>query len=71
MGKKRLFYYTKYSKAVFQQLIKLGFLEGIKRDVLIILSLIKNRKKEEKAVFIYGVLITDGSLRTRKDILFH
>lgn len=70
-NKKRLFYFTKYSKEVEQQFVAWGFPEGIKRDVLRIPQFIKEGNKKEKFAFIRGVLITDGSLRRRGDILFH
>lgn len=70
-GKKRLFEFTKYSKEIYFKIKDVGFPEGVKRDVLRVLPIIKNGTKVEKLAFIFGVLITDGSLRKRGDILFH
>jgi hypothetical protein len=70
-NKQRLFEICKYSKFVFIYLKRLGFPEGVKRDVLRVLECIKKANSKEKLAFILVVLITDGSLRKRGDILFH
>ena len=48
----------------------MGFPEGVKRDVLRILEIVKNGTDSEKLHFIHGVLITDGSVNDKR-ILFH
>lgn len=70
-NKQRLFNFCKYSKEVYFKIKAVGFPEGVKRDVLRVLPIINNGTKTEKLAFILGVLITDGSLRKRGDILFH
>lgn len=70
-NKKRLFEFTKYSKEIYSKIREVGFPEGVKRDSLRVMPLIKNGSNKEKLAFILGVLITDGSLRKREDILFH
>ncbi len=66
-----LYDFWKYSKETVLKLRKLGFPEGVKRDVLRIPKMIFRGTKKEKAAFVYGVLITDGSIRKKGDILFH
>ncbi len=70
-NKKRLFEFCKYSKEIYHKIKKVGFPEGVKRDALKIPVMIKNGTNKEKSAFIYGFLITDGSIRKRGDILFH
>ena len=70
-NKQRLFEFYKYSKEIYFKIKKVGFPEGVKRDVLRILSIIKNGTKAEKLAFILGFLITDGCLRKQGSILFH
>jgi len=70
-NKKDLFCFCKYSKEIYKKIKKLGFPEGVKRDVLRILPLIKKGSNKEKLAFIQGVLITDGCLRKNGSSLFH
>jgi len=70
-NKKRLWSFCKYSKKIFLDLRKLGFPEGVKRDILRITDSIWKGNINEKAAFIKGVLITDGCLRKQGSILFH
>jgi len=70
-NKQRLFEFCKYSKDVVNKIKKLGFPEGVKRDILRIPAYIKKSSKMEKSSFVLGVIITDGSIRKRGDILFH
>ena len=70
-NKLRLFEFCKYSKEIYFKIKDMGFPEGVKKDILRVLPIIKNGTKKEKLAFILGVLITDGSLRKRGDILFH
>lgn len=69
-NRKILWQLRKRSVKTYKKLSGIGFPEGIKRDKLRILNIIKNGSKKEKAAFIYGVLITDGSIGDRR-ILFH
>ena len=62
--------FLKHSVEVVKYLRQLGFPEGVKRDVLRILPVIWHGTNKEKIAFIYGVLITDGSLNESR-ILFH
>jgi hypothetical protein len=70
-NKQRLFEFCKYSKEIVNKIKKLGFPEGVKRDILRVPKYIKKSSKLEKASFVLGVLITDGCIRKRGDILFH
>ena len=67
----RIYEFSKTSRKIVEELKNLGFPEGVKRDVLRVLNIIKQGTKNQKAAFIYGVLITDGSLRKKGNILFH
>ncbi|MBI2631918.1 hypothetical protein HYW75_02860 [Candidatus Pacearchaeota archaeon] len=69
-NRKIIWEFVKYSKKIVEKIKSLGFPEGVKRDNLRILSIIKNGSEKEKLAFIYGVIITDGSIGDRK-ILFH
>ena len=71
MNKEELFQFCKYSKVIYQKIQETGFPIGVKRDILRIPKMIFRGTKKEKVAFIYGVLITDGCLRKRGDILFH
>jgi intein/homing endonuclease len=70
-NKKRLFNFCIYSKEIVGKIRKLGFPEGVKRDILRVPEIIKEGKSNEKIAFIIGFLITDGCLRKNKSILFH
>ncbi len=70
-NRKPLYELWKYSKEVVNKLKKIGFPEGVKRDILRIPNLIKKGNKKQKLSFILGVLITDGCLRKQGSILFH
>ena len=69
-NRKLIWHFQKYSVNIVKKLLKLGFPEGIKRDVLRVLPLIKNGSDKEKLAFIHGVIITDGSI-SKNRILFH
>ena len=70
-NKQRLFEFCKYSKDIVNKIKKLGFPEGVKRDILRVPKYIKKGSKMEKTSFVLGILITDGCIRKRGDILFH
>ena len=70
-NKQRLFEFCKYSKDIVNKIKKLGFPEGVKRDILRVPSYIKKSSNNEKLFFILGVLITDECIRKKGDILFH
>lgn len=70
-NRKRIWHFLKYSVEIVRKFRNLGFPEGVKRDVLRILPIIKNGTKEEKLLFIYGFIITDGGLKKNKGLLFH
>lgn len=70
-SKKDLYCFLKYSKQIYNKIKRIGFPEGVKRDILRVLPIIKKGSKKEKLAFIQGVLITDGSLRKTGQILFH
>ena len=69
-NRKEIFNFRKVSVKTAKYLKNLGFPEGVKRDVLRILPVIWHGTNKEKIAFIYGVLITDGSLNESR-ILFH
>ncbi len=69
-NRKEIWDFCKYSHKIADELKKLGFPEGVKRDLLRILPIISEGNKKEKLAFIYGVIITDGSVGDRR-ILFH
>jgi len=71
LNKKRLFSFRKYSRKIVEQIIDMGFPEGVKRDILRVPEMIKNGKTREKSIFTIGFLITDGCLRKNRSILFH
>lgn len=71
LNKKRLFGFCKYSKEIYLKIKKVGFPEGVKRDILRVPAMIKRGTKKEKLCFILGILITDGCLRKNESILFH
>jgi len=71
INRKPLYEFWKYSKEIVNNLKEAGFPEGVKRDILRVPKIIFKGSKKEKAMFIYGFLITDGSLRKKGDILFH
>lgn len=62
--------FQKYSVEVVKYLKELGFPEGVKRDVLRVLPIIKNGTETEKMAFLHGMLITDG-YTTNNFIRFH
>lgn len=69
-NRKEIFGYRRHSRKTVEKLMKLGFPEGVKRDKLRVLDIIKSGNKREKLAFIQGVLITDGSIGKDR-ILFH
>src|SRR3989304_4808136 len=69
-NRKLIWHFRKHSVKIVKKLLKLGFPEGVKRDVLRIPKIILKGKAKEKLAFIYGVLITDGSVNDNR-ILFH
>lgn len=69
-NRKRIWDIKRYSKKTVEKLKKLGFPEGVKREALRVLEIIKMGVKQQKLHFIHGVLITDGSVNNER-ILFH
>ena len=69
--RKDLYEFCKYSKKIVNDLINLGFPEGVKRDILRVPKIINKGTKRERLYFIYGFLITDGCIRKNKTIIFH
>lgn len=69
-GRKEIFDFTSYSKEVFDKVSSLGFPIGVKRDKLRIPEIIKIGSREEKIAFLFGVIITDGTIKKNKDTLF-
>lgn len=69
-NRREIWEFVKKSHKIADKIKELGFPEGVKRDVLRILPVIKNGSAKEKLFFIYGILITDGSINTKR-ILFH
>ena len=69
-NRKRIWSFRKHSVKIAKELKRIGFPEGVKRDVLRITKKVKNGTRKEKMAFIYGVLITDGSVNDKR-ILFH
>lgn len=70
-NRKEIWEFLKHSKEVVQKLKKLGFPEGIKRDILRVPNLIFKGTNNQKRAFIYGVTITDGSIKKDNSLLFH
>lgn len=70
-NRKRIWNFRKHSVEVATYLKKLGFPEGVKRDVLRVLPIINNGTKKERFAFIYGVAITDGCIKADRGIMFH
>ena len=69
-NRKIIWTFCKYSRKVAEELKSLGFPEGVKRDVLRVLPIIKNGTDNEKLLFIQGMLITDG-YKTKNMLRFH
>ncbi|MDO8564255.1 MAG: LAGLIDADG family homing endonuclease [Nanoarchaeota archaeon] len=69
-NRKRIWSFRKYSVEIFKRLQKLGFPEGVKRDVLRVLPIIKNGIDSEKLAFLHGLIITDG-YQTKEILRFH
>ncbi len=69
--RKRIYEFASYSKEVFDKIHNFGFPIGVKRDVLKIPQIIKDSSKKEKLHFLWGLLITDGSLKRGSNIFFH
>lgn len=69
-NRKRIWSFRKFSVKTAKYLVSLGFPEGVKRDVLKVLEIIKKGSNSEKLHFIHGVLITDGAVNNKR-ILFH
>ncbi|MEK6908554.1 MAG: LAGLIDADG family homing endonuclease [Nanoarchaeota archaeon] len=69
-NRQEIWHFVKISRKIFEEIRGLGFPEGVKRDVLRVLHLIKNGTDKEKLLFIQGMLITDG-YTTDKSIRFH
>ena len=70
-NRKKIYDFRTYSKLVFNHLLSLGFPIGVKRDKLRVLKIIWDGTIKEKALFLKGVLITDGHIRKSGAILFH
>lgn len=70
-GRKEIFDFTSYSKEVFNKISELGFPVGVKRDKLRIPKIIKNGSEKEKICFLWGLFVTDGSLKKGNRIFFH
>lgn len=69
-GRKEIFDFTSYSREVFNKIKEMGFPVGVKRDKLRIPEIIKRGSEIEKIYFLWGVFLTDGSLK-KGGIFFH
>ncbi|MBT4376369.1 hypothetical protein HOD29_03260 [archaeon] len=63
--------FRSYSKEIFSQIASLGFPIGLKKYKLRIPDIVWNFNRNEKMLFIKGVIITDGSIRKQGNVLFH
>ncbi len=70
-NRKEIWEFVKYSRTTAEEIKKLGFPEGVKRDVLRILPIIKNGTEREQLLFFQGLLITDGCNKPKRGIMFH
>ncbi|MBI3333870.1 hypothetical protein HYZ97_00070 [Candidatus Pacearchaeota archaeon] len=70
-NRKEIWEFVKYSVKTVKELRKIGFPEGVKRDLLRVLPIIKEGSPLEKLNFIGGVILTDGSIKPKRGILFH
>ena len=70
-NRKIIWTFRKHSRKVVEELKSLGFPEGVKRDVLRVLPVIKNGTEKEQLLFFQGVLITDGCDKPKRGIMFH
>ena len=70
-NRKVIWTFRKYSRKIADKLKALGFPEGVKRDVLRVLPIIKNGTKREQLLFFQGLLITDGCNKPQRGIMFH
>ena len=69
-NRKRIWHFLKYSVKIAGYIKELGFPEGVKRDILRVLPIIKSGTKKEKLAFLNGVIITDG-YTTENILRFH
>ena len=69
-NRQEIWEFKKISRKIVEEIKALGFPEGVKRDVLRVLPVIKNGTDNEKLLFIHGMLITDG-YTTNDMIRFH
>jgi hypothetical protein len=70
-NRKEIWEFLRYSHSIVNMLKNLGFPEGVKRDVLRVLPIVKARTRKEKLAFIKGVILTDGCIRNNGRITFH
>lgn len=70
-GRKEIWNFQKHSVEIVTRLKAIGFPEGVKKDVLKVPNLIFEGSENEKRCFIWGLLITDGSLKKNRGIMFH
>lgn len=70
-NRKEIWEFKKLSVKITKELREIGFPEGVKRDILRIPYMIKNGTKKQKLAFIYGIIITDGSLKKNRGLMFH
>jgi len=69
--KKVLYCFRSYSKEIFNKISYMDFPIGFKKHKLRIPPLIWNFRRKEKLLFLKGLTITDGSIRSQGNILFH
>lgn len=69
-NRKLIWSFRKHSVKIAKELKEIGFPEGVKRDILRIPKIIFDGTDKEKILFIYGVIITDGSLNEKR-LQFH
>ena len=70
-NRRQLFNFRKYSVKTYNKLLEMGFPQGVKRDSLRVLDLIKTGSYKEKIYFIKGLCITDGAIKKDRGIMIH
>src|SRR3989344_461840 len=69
-NRQEIWEFKKTSHKIADEIKELGFPEGVKRDILRVLPVIKNGNQKEKLAFLYGFVITDG-YTNEKSLRFH
>ena len=70
-NRKEIWEFLKHSRNIVEELKKMGFPEGVKRDILRVPQQIINGSDNQKKYFMQGLMITDGSFKKYGGMRFH